>query len=163
MSREIVTDLSELQGNPDACIQVMSRVEAERIFREHREGKYAAMISIGDPGSYEPWFVEEAAARGLEVLRLEFEDVEDLRLEWKKGGAPDREDVRMIVSFLDEVLTGIGSQCVLIHCEMGISRSAAAAVLGWELLGYSFDEAVAKTLEGRPIADPNTLMLELAR
>jgi len=140
----------------EACIHVRSRFEANRIFERGREGRYAALLSIGDPGS-EPWFVEEAADRGLEVLRLDFED------EVSGPGAPDERDVQMITDFLDEVLTGIRDKCVLIHCEMGISRSAAAAVIAWKLLGYDEDEAVDKVLRGRPLASPNQLMLDLSR
>lgn len=142
---------------PDACIQVMSLIEADLLFKQGRYDDVHALISLGDPGSGQPWFVEAAAEQGVEALRLEFLDTKHPG----KPGAPDSEDMEIISDFLDEILPTLEDRCLVIHCELGVRRSAAVAVMAWEKLGLSRQEAKEAVLRQRPIAMPNRLMLEL--
>lgn len=53
---------------------------------------------------------------------------------------------------------------ILFHCQMGISRSTAAAFIFFYCLGYSFQEAYTETLLARHIVNiqPNMLMIKYA-
>ncbi len=52
---------------------------------------------------------------------------------------------------------------ILIHCIAGISRSSASAIILLEELGYTTNNAISHVFKVRPIAVPNTLMLEIYR
>lgn len=144
--------------NPEeaGCILPMSLVEAD-ILLKHPED-VVALISIGDVDSEEPDFVE---ATGVPALRIEFDDEWDFR----KKAAPDKGDVKTIIDFLNEVLPSVDDDnCLVIHCNMGWSRSTASALIAWAmLLGKGREkEAMANLLDSRSIAMPNRLMVEYA-
>lgn len=109
------------------------------------------LISIGDPEAEPPAGYGDVT----EKLRLLFSDTTD-------GDGPTEDDVRQIIDAAQSLASQTGR--VVIHCQAGISRSSAAAViLHAILLGEGNEaEAVSRVVMQRPIARPNRLMIEIA-
>lgn len=128
------------------------RAEAEAICARYH---VPSALSITDPDSPKP------KVRGVEqTLALRFYDV--ARPHPKYHPCCTSVDVERIITFLEEAPTP-----VLIHCEMGISRSAAATLIGYYRLHGSETEAVRQMLEARerPVVHeirPNRMMLAYA-
>lgn len=80
---------------------------------------------------------------------------------------PDR--MALDPSLVDEVVDFVrervaGGARVMIHCEMGISRSPAiAACLLVEIAGRSLDAALAEVARARPLAMPHPVLLDSLR
>jgi len=72
------------------------------------------------------------------------------------------EDVQQIITLAQELRTTTGK--ILIHCEAGISRSSAAALIMYACwLGPGRErEAMMRVIAQRPIAMPNPRMVEIA-
>ena len=72
------------------------------------------------------------------------------------------QDIRQIITLAHD-LQSVGGR-VLIHCEAGVSRSSAAALIMYACwLGPGQEhEAMTRVLAQRPIAIPNRRMVELA-
>ncbi len=92
-----------------------------------------------------------------------FDDVEDG--EYEIGHCATREDLEEIFGFIAGLSGGLPAAPLLIHCQQGISRSAAVA-LSWIYgqLPPSDNRAVKAIdllLELRPVAKPNRLVLGL--
>ena len=121
----------------------------------------AALISIRDPGSERP------AARHAEwasVLELEFHDItsdvprDEAWWNWwpLQGYLPPRADhAEEIAGFIREHW----DRTIIVHCEMGLSRSAAVCdilvALGWEYM--------ETRSEGRRLANRRLIELLLMR
>lgn len=153
----------QARTNPESnfpSIYVYGLHETEELFRLGRTERIVAMISIGDVLQEEPWFLEEACDQGIEVLRLEFQDTEK-----PDEGGPDEEDAEALVTFLKEVLPIVQEEegVLLLHCQVGKSRSGAAAALAWMLaLPNAPPNKIASVLlHDRPQLDPNKLLLRL--
>lgn len=116
------------------------------------------VISIIDPG----WPPLEALSRLPEsrVHRFHFSDVIAARDEFDR--LPDAEAVRAII-MAGRTIRDDDPAHVLVHCQMGISRSSAATLIVLSE-GHPGDEmAVAqRIMQRRPQAWPNSLMLQLA-
>lgn len=72
---------------------------------------------------------------------------------------PRRSDAETIIAFARLVATQPGS--LLIHCEAGVSRSTAAALLvlaAWQGPGHE-TAAACKVRRIAPLADPNALLV----
>ncbi len=70
--------------------------------------------------------------------------------------------VREVVDFVRARLTA--GERVLMHCEMGISRSPALALcVLHELSGAGIDEALRRVRAARPLADPHPALLDSIR
>jgi len=141
------------------AIYVYGRREVEDLFRLGRTEDVVALVSIGDVLQEDPWFLEDACDQGIEVLRLEFEDVERPDRE-----GPDEDDAELLVDFLEEILPRVCEGGVLLlHCEVGKSRSGAAAALAWMMVlpNAPPNKVASLLLQDRPVVDPNTLLLEL--
>lgn len=138
-----------------------------------RSSEYDALISINDP-SERPNFTWHHKKR--EHHRRKFQAALDTGLPedelprpslflwfWdtlvEERDAPDIGHIRVIRAFAASL--PFGSR-LLIHCRMGISRSTAAAIIALKQCGMSGIAATIEVLRLRPIAIPNTLMLELA-
>jgi len=136
---------------PGITIEVASRFEASEILNSHRCLGITYLISIGDEYDGLPIGYNNVARK----LRLLIADVVT------ESGATE-DDVRQIIALAEDLRTGKG--LVLIHCEAGVSRSTAAALImyacwlgpGWER------EAMERVLAQRPIAIPNRRMVALA-
>ena len=139
-------------GEPELTIEVASRPEAGDILSSARRcAGVTCLVSIGDPHDELPAGFENAPRK----LRLLVADVVT------ELGATEG-DVRRIIGLAEELRPGAGR--VLIHCEYGVSRSTAAALIMYACwLGPGRErEAMGRVLAQRPVAVPNRRMVELA-
>ena len=136
----------------ELTIEVASRLEAGDILSSaHRCAEVTYLVSIGDSNDELPAGYDNVPRK----LRLLVADVvTDL-------GATE-EDVRQIIGLAEELRSSTGR--VLIHCEAGVSRSTAAALIMYACwLGPGRErEAMGRVLAQRPVAIPNRRMVELA-
>ena len=134
-------------------IQVVSRIEANSILTSAQQcSKITLLVSIGAPEDQLPIGYSNVPSR----LRLVFGDTINAE------DGPSVVDVQTLID-LAKNLTGSRAE-VLIHCEAGVSRSTAAALIIYTcLLGEGSErEAMDRVLSQRPIARPNRRMVELA-
>ena len=139
-------------GVPELIIEVASRPEASDILvSPQRCAGITCLISIGDSQDELPLGYDNVPRR----LRLQVADVVT------ELGATE-EDIRRIIHMADGLRRDTGR--VLIHCEAGVSRSSAAALIMYACwLGPGREqEAMDRVLSQRPIAMPNRRMVELA-
>jgi len=133
-------------------IEVVSRIEAGQILcSPGRCAEITYLISIGDGDDPLPEGYDNAERR----VRLRIADVVTAE------GATE-EDVRRIVQLAEQLQSESGT--LLIHCEAGISRSTATALIihaCWLGQGCE-DEAMQRVIEQRPYAIPNRRMVALA-
>lgn len=136
----------------EITIEVASRFEAGTILcSAHNCAELTFLVSIGDPYDELPAGYDNISRK----LRLLIADVmTDL-------GATE-EDVWQIIRLAESLRSAKGR--VLIHCEAGVSRSTAAALIMYTCwLGPGREqEALERVLEQRPIAIPNPRMVGLA-
>ena len=133
-------------------IEVASRYEAGDILcSPERCAEVMYLVSIGD--------VQDALPLGYDnvnrKLRLLVADV------ITELGATEQ-DIQQIIALAHDLRSVSGR--VLIHCEAGVSRSSAAALIMyacWLGPGQEY-EAMTRVLAQRPIAFPNRRMVELA-
>jgi predicted protein tyrosine phosphatase len=133
-------------------IEVASRPEAAAILSSpHRCAEITFLVSIGDPYDELPVGYDNVPRK----LRLLLADVVT------ELGATE-EDVRRIIRLAEDLRSVTGK--VLIHCEAGVSRSTAAALIMYACwLGPGRErDAMERMLAQRPVAIPNRRMVELA-
>jgi predicted protein tyrosine phosphatase len=133
-------------------IEVASRWEAGEILcSPQRRNEILFLLSIGDVQDDLPAGYDHVNRK----LRLLVADVVS------EFGATDQ-DISQIISLARELRSAAGR--VLIHCEAGISRSSAAALIMYACwFGPGRErEAIMRVLEQRPIAIPNRRMVEIA-
>ena len=134
-------------------IQVVSRHEASSILTSPKQcAEVSFLISIGAPEDDLPAGYTNVTAR----MRLLFGDTETA-----EDGASES-DIQCLIDLATE-LSGSEAE-VLIHCEAGVSRSSAAALILYTcLLGQGSErKAMERVLRQRPIARPNRRMVEIA-
>lgn len=139
-------------GVPEVIIQVASRTEAADILSSpNRCAEITCLLSIGDAQDQLPAGYDNIQSK----LRLLVADV------LTEEGATDG-DVRRIIQLAESLRQTTGK--VLIHCEAGVSRSPAAALIIYAyLLGPGRErEAMRRVLAQRPVAIPNRRMVQLA-
>ena len=136
---------------PEMVIEVASRPEAAAILTSPRCAEISCLLSIGHGNDELP----EGYDNVVNKLRLLVADVVS------EEGATEN-DVRKII-LLAERLRGASGK-LLIHCEAGVSRSPAAALIIYACwLGPGQEqEAMERVLAQRPVAMPNPRMVELA-
>ena len=133
-------------------IEVLSRLEAGEILcTPDRCAGITYLVSIGDGEDPLPEGYENAERK----VRLRIADVVT------KEGATE-EDVRGIIQLAEQLRSESGT--LLIHCEAGISRSTATALIIYACwLGRGCeDEAMERVITQRPYAIPNRRMVALA-
>jgi predicted protein tyrosine phosphatase len=138
---------------PDLVIEIASRCEAGDILSSpERCGEVTYLISIGAPSDELPIGYNNISSK----VRLLFGDTLD------EESGPSELDVRTLMELAQNLRSSSGK--VLIHCEAGISRSTAAALILYACwLGPGREhEAMRRVLTTRPIAIPNRRMVELA-
>jgi predicted protein tyrosine phosphatase len=137
---------------PQLTIEVASRPEAGDILvSPQRCAQIVWLVSIGDSQDELPAGYDNVPHK----LRLRVADVVT------EQGATE-EDILQIVRLAEGLRSETG--IVLIHCEAGVSRSSAAALImyaHWFGPGRE-QEAMARVLSQRPVANPNRRMIELA-
>lgn len=140
----------------DSCnimIEVASRSEAGTILSSPREcAEVSFLVSIGAPGDELPAGYSNVSHK----LRLLFGDTETA-----EHGATES-DVQCLIDLAEELRGSTGR--VLIHCEAGVSRSTAAALILYTCwLGPGLErEAMEGVLRQRPFARPNRRMVAIA-
>ena len=137
---------------PELTIEVASRPEAGDILvSHHRCAEITCLVSIGDSHDELPAGYDNVARK----LRLLVADVVT------EFGATE-DDIRRIIRLAEDLRSDTGR--VLIHCEAGVSRSSAAALIMYAYwLGPGREqEAMERVLSQRPVANPNRRMVELA-
>jgi predicted protein tyrosine phosphatase len=150
------TDVRRLLPDMDSCkiqIEVASRPEASKILSSPNECREVSfLVSIGAPEDELP----EGYSNVSRKLRLLFGDTQTAE------DGPTESDVRCLIELAHGLKGSAGK--VLIHCEAGVSRSTAAALIMYTcLLGpVSEREAMESVLGQRPIARPNRRMVEIA-
>jgi len=139
-------------GVPELKIEVASRPEAADILCSPSEcAEVGWLVSIGDAHDELPVGYDNVPRK----LRLLIADVVT-----ELGATED--DVWQIIRLAEDLRSGTGR--VLIHCEAGVSRSSAAALIIYACwLGPGCEpEAMGRVRAQRPIAIPNRRMVELA-
>lgn len=132
-------------------IEVVSRIEAGEILCTDRCAEITYLVSIGDGEDPLP----EGYGNAQRKVRWMIADVVT------EEGATE-EDVRGIIELAEQLRSESGT--LLIHCEAGISRSTATALIiyaCWLGLGHE-DEAMERVVAQRPYAMPNRRMVALA-
>jgi predicted protein tyrosine phosphatase len=124
----------------------------------HRDAGLTAVVSILDPGTPEPPLL--AAFAPQDRLTLRFHDINEPQPEMV---APEMTHVAALLDFA-RGRAGRADEHVLVHCHMGISRSAAAAIaLLLQARPEVADElALGQVLKVRPQAWPNARMIAFA-
>jgi predicted protein tyrosine phosphatase len=138
---------------PDLVIEVASRVEAGDILGSpQRCAEVTYLISIGALNDELPIGYYNISSK----VRLLFGDTLDA-----ESGATEG-DVRTLMEIAQNLRSFKGK--VLIHCEAGVSRSTAAALILYACwLGAGREgEVMRRVLAQRPLAIPNRRMVELA-
>jgi predicted protein tyrosine phosphatase len=136
----------------EIIIEVMSRVEAAEILSSPQLcAEVTYLVSIGDPYDQLPAGYHNVQNK----LRLIVADV------ITEEGATE-EDVWQIIQLAESLRPNSGK--ILIHCEAGVSRSTAAALIMYACwLGPGRErEAMDRVVAQRPVAFPNSRMVELA-
>ena len=101
-----------------------------------------AVVSITDPGSSDA----RIPAGFGPALRLKFDDLDEESLAIGSTGHNfSAAEARIVVSFLDQMHSAPDIQGLVVHCEMGRSRSAAVA---WYALAYGGRMAKERRIDG---------------
>jgi predicted protein tyrosine phosphatase len=143
--------MSRQHATPPKLV-VCSRIDATRhLCGELGAAPIRSLVSIGDPGTDLPVGHE----RAQQVLRLEFYDTD-----WSDAPfAPSERHVQSVVDFAP-CAAELGGTC-LVHCEAGVSRSPATAIvlIAAMLASGQEDRAVQAVLQCAPHALPNALVI----
>jgi predicted protein tyrosine phosphatase len=135
----------------ETSIEVGSRIEAGQILcSPARCAEITYLISIGDGDDPLPQGYENAERK----LRLRIADVVT-----EEGATV--EDIQRIVQLAEQLRSERGT--LLIHCEAGVSRSTATALIIYACwLGQGREaEAMERVIAQRPFAVPNRRMVAL--
>ena len=107
-------------------LQILSYAAAQRLLCQPAlAANVTHIISIGDPLCGEPCGVREHPCWQERGLRLEFDDIERWNLNYDRPFSWEQMD--KLISFAQGIPAGTPG--VLVHCQQGLSRSTAAAVI----------------------------------
>lgn len=133
----------------------------------YQSGNIRYVVSLPDPGTESESLPLPRNAN--KFLQLRFHDVDDIEMlapQFRKCRAPQIEDIEQIIRFFKEINEaeegGEDQFAILVHCESGLSRSAASAIIGLICLGYDAKTAFDIVCEANPHSLPNRRMLRLA-
>lgn len=142
-------------------------VSSRSALPRYQSGDIRYVVSLPDPGTENEPLPLPVNSR--KVLQLWFHDVDDIEMlapQYRKCRAPQTEDIQGIIRFFNEINqeeAGRDDQfAILVHCESGLSRSAASAIIGLTCLGYDAKTAFDIVCEANPHSLPNRRMLRLA-
>ena len=136
----------------DLIVEVYSREEAGAILSSpSKRADVCFLVSIGDHYDRPP----AGYGHVRDKIRLLFADTTD-------EDGPTEEDVRALIATARTLHGRTGR--VIAHCQAGISRSSAAAVILYTvILGPGGEtEAVTRVRQQREIASPNRKMIAIA-
>ena len=128
----------------------------------HSASRITHVLSILDPGFPDPDAFKAYGPHARTSLRFHDEIEPGLN-----RILPQANDIETILSLgrtmADDLKKG-GKPHMLVHCQMGISRSTAATAILLSTIhrGKDEDDIFARLLELQPNAWPNCLMIELA-
>ncbi len=158
-------------GNPEKSLILLTdmqlAVSSRSALPRYQSGDIRYVVSLPDPGTEdEPLPLPRNADK---LLQLRFHDVDDIEMlspQFRKCRAPQKEDVESIIRFFNEInqaeMGGQDQFAILVHCESGLSRSAASAIIGLTCLGYDAKTAFDIVCEANPHSLPNRRMLRIA-
>lgn len=145
-------------------LTITSRALAGKILNNPKY-KIDFLISIGCPDRNPPSGFHRFPKENR--LKLTFFDYiaepKEFELIKTQPYPPTTEDINRVITFTrDSIKPAIAANpSVLIHCEVGISRSTAIAQIVLQELGLSAESAREKVLEVRAQAIPNEFILAL--
>ncbi|MFZ4774344.1 MAG: hypothetical protein ACOYM3_03210 [Terrimicrobiaceae bacterium] len=142
-------------------------VSSRAALPRYQSGDIRYVVSLPDPGTEnEPLPLPRSAKK---LLQLRFHDVDDIEMlspQFRKCRAPQQEHIEQIIRFFQEIneaeAGGTDTFAILVHCESGLSRSAASAIIGLTCLGYDAKTAFDIVCEANPHSLPNRRMLRIA-
>lgn len=147
-------------------LTISSRALAGKILNNPKY-KIDFLISIGCPDRDPPsGFYRFPKGNRLKLTFFDYiaseNDYEEVR---QRPFPPTVEDINRVIDFVKSSIKPVleTKPAVLIHCEVGISRSTAISQIVLQELGMSADVARAKVLEVRAQAVPNEFILSLYR
>lgn len=128
----------------------------------HSASRITHVLSILDPGFPDPDAFKAYGPHARTSLR--FHDEIEPGLNRILPQANDIETILSLGRTMAEDLGKGGKPHMLVHCQMGISRSTAATAILLSTIhrGKDEDDIFARLLELQPNAWPNCLMIELA-
>ena len=144
--------------NDIISVSICARTETAKF----KHGDYSHMLSLLDPNDVGDGIVVPSSAQHLG--RLMFDDLDDIEVRAPKYCSyipPRQSDVLRIMEFFQHLRSNQGTG-VLIHCEAGISRSTAAAIIGLCALELKPEAAFEYVIDLVAMGLPNRRMLRLA-
>jgi predicted protein tyrosine phosphatase len=141
-------------------LTISSRALAGKILNNPKY-KIDFLISIGDPDRDPPSGFHRFPSENR--LKLTFFDYVPRINQPPIHYPPTIEDINRVIDFTHNKIKPVlaAQPEILIHCEVGISRSPAIAQIVLQELGMIEGEARDKVLEVRPQAVPNEFVLSL--
>ena len=133
----------------------------------YQSGDIRYVVSLPDPGTEgEPLPLPQGAKKLLQLWFHDVDDIEMLAPGSRRRRAPQKEHIEEIIRFFDginrEEAGGEDQFAILVHCESGLSRSSASAIIGLKCLGYDEKTAFDIVCGANPRSLPNRRMLRIA-
>lgn len=128
----------------------------------HKDGDYTHVLSLLDPErGYDGIILPRKAKKTNTLLFHDLDDIETRAPKYFNCIPPNGAHVENIIQTFCElrITTGAG---ILVHCEAGISRSTAAAIIGLCALGLDPEDAFRQVAAINEVGLPNRRMLRLA-
>jgi predicted protein tyrosine phosphatase len=125
------------------------------------------VVSLPDPDTkVTPDMLPHSCKKLLQLRFHDLDDIEILAPEYRKCLAPQPSHVETIIKFFEQIDAtqdeDIENCAILVHCEAGLSRSAASAIIGLRTLGYDDATAFNIITHANPLSLPNRRMLRFA-
>ncbi|MBE2204795.1 MAG: dual specificity protein phosphatase family protein [Chthoniobacterales bacterium] len=166
-----MTPIKNIGGKSEKCLilfpDMQLAVSSRSALPRYQSGDIRYVVSLPDPGTEDDPLPLPTHAKKL--LQLRFHDVDDIEMlapQFRKCRAPQKEHVEAIIKFFTEInqaeANGQDQFAILVHCESGLSRSAASAIIGLTCLGYDAKTAFDIVCEANPHSLPNRRMLRIA-
>ena len=146
-------------------LTITSRAIAGKILHNPKY-KIDFLISIGDPDRDQPsGFHRFPVSNRLKLTFFDYLPKSNQPPIHLRPYPPNIEDINRVIDFTHHKIKPVldTQPEVLIHCEVGVSRSPAIAQIVLQELGMTESEARDKVVAVRPQAAPNEFVLSLYR